>query len=244
MSSPPASVEQLLELAIRLVNAGQASRARQLCEHARTQYPPHPAVLQLLARLQLEAGAPEDAGASIAESLALRPDHGPSLLLAGDVARANGDIAKALIHHERAVALLPGREQPLHALGLTLKAAGREAEAAQALRQAAALAPAHGGIWFELALLLQDLRDYEGAADALRQVLRVSPPRAEVEVNLGIVLQEVGRVDEAMQAYGRAYRLNADTFGRIAHALATAPAGRLWLDLEDLRAALLAVAPV
>lgn len=141
------------------------------------------------------------------------------------------------------VALLPGREQPLHSLGLALKAAGRQAEAAQALRQAAALAPAHGGIWFELALVLQDLRDFEGAADALRQVLRVSPPRAEVEVNLGIVLQEAGRMDEAMQAYGRAYRLNGDTFGRIAHALATAPTGRLWLDLEDLRAALLLAAP-
>ncbi|MDN6886026.1 tetratricopeptide repeat protein [Variovorax sp. CAN2819] len=240
MSSPPASVEQLLELAIRLVNAGQASRARQLCEHARLQHPPHPAVLQLLARLQLEAGAPVEADASIAESLALRPDHGPSLLLGGDIARANGDVALALARHERAVELLPGREQALNSLGLTLKAAGREAEAARALRRAAALAPAHGGIWFELALVLQDLRDFDGAAEALRQVLRVSPPRAEVEVNLGIVLQEAGRMEEAMQAYGRACRLNADTFGRIAHALATAPTGRLWLDLDELRAALLA----
>jgi cytochrome c-type biogenesis protein CcmH/NrfG len=69
-------------------------------------------------------------------------------------------------------------------------------------------------------------------------VLRVSPPRAEVEVNLGIVLQEAGCMDEALRAYGRAYRLHESTFGRIAHALSTAPTGRLWLNLDDLRAVL------
>jgi hypothetical protein len=53
-----------------------------------------------------------DAGASIAESLALRPGHGPSLLLAGDVARAAGDFAQALRHHERDRGAEPGREEP------------------------------------------------------------------------------------------------------------------------------------
>ena len=64
------------------------------------------------------------------------------------------------------------------------------------------------------------------------------PARAEVEVNLAIVLQEAGRMDEALRAYGRAYRLREDSFGRIAHALSAAPVGRLWLDLDVLRHAL------
>ena len=65
--------------------------------------------------------------------------------------------------------------------------------------------------------------------------LALGPPRAEVEVNLGVVLQDAGRIDEAMRAYGRAWRLNEDTFGRIAHALSAANVGRLWLDLDTLR---------
>jgi tetratricopeptide (TPR) repeat protein len=89
--------------------------------------------------------------------------------------------------------------------------------------------------WFTLALVRQDRHDFAGAAAALRQLLRVAPPRAEVEVNLGIVLQEAGKLDEALAAYGRAYRLREDSFGRIAHALAAPGCGRLWLDLDELR---------
>jgi len=52
------------------------------------------------------------------------------------------------------------------------------------------------------------------------------------------VLQEDGQLDAAMRAYGRAYRLREDTFGRIAHALATPNVGRVWLDLDALGASL------
>ena len=132
----------------------------------------------------------------------------------------------------------PDHAPSLLVAGGVARAQGRLADAAHALSQAAALAPANDKAWFELALVRQDLRDFDGAAEALRQLLRVAPPRAEVEVNLGIVLQEAGRMDEAMEAYGRAYRLREDTFGRIAHALSTPSAGRLWLNLNDLHAAL------
>jgi hypothetical protein len=44
-----------------------------------------------------------------------------------------------------------------------------------------------------------------------------------------------------MRAYARAYCLREETFGRIAHALATPSVGRLWLRLDDLRAELRAL---
>lgn len=199
-----ATVEELLSLAIRHVNAGQGERARVLCEHAVAAHRPHPAVLQLLAVLDLQQGAVAQARGHAGASLALRPDHLPTLLVASDAARAAGASTQALELLERVVAL----------------------------------APAHTDGWFQLALVRQDLHDLDGAAEALRVVLRMAPGRADAEVNLGIVLQEGGRTDEAMRAYGRAYRLRADTFGRIAHALSTPGAGRLWLWLDDLRTAL------
>lgn len=199
-----ASVEELLSLAIRHVNAGQGERARVLCELAVAAHRPHPAVLQLLAVLDLQQGAVAQARSHAGASLALRPDHLPTLLVASDAARAAGASAQALELLERVVAL----------------------------------APAHTDGWFQLALVRQDLRDLDGAAGALRVVLRQAPGRADAEVNLGIVLQEGGCIDEAMRAYGRAYRQRADTFGRIAHALSAAGVGCLWLRLDDLRAAL------
>jgi tetratricopeptide (TPR) repeat protein len=118
------------------------------------------------------------------------------------------------------------------------RALGAPTDAQRHLERVIALAPTHADAWFQLALVRQDARDFQGAESALREVLRLAPPRAEVEVNLGIVLQEAGKLDEAMRAYGRAYRAGEETFGRIAHALAAAPVGCLWLNLAELRAAL------
>lgn len=177
MSPAVASVEALLDLAIRHVNAGQRERARLLCEQAAALHPPHPAVLQLLAVIDLQAGDAAAAAGLAAASLALRPAHAPTVRVAADA-------------------------------------------------------------WFQCSLARHAARDPVGEVEALREVLRLAPERVEAEVNLGIALQDNGEIAEAMRAYGRAYRAREDTFGRIAHALAVPNVGRLWLNLEDLRAAL------
>lgn len=177
MTPAAASIEALLDLAIRHVNAGQVERARTLCEQALCAAPPHPALHQLLAVISLQQGDADAAARSAMASLALRPGHPPSVRVAADA-------------------------------------------------------------WFEVSLKRHATNDLAGEANALREVLRLMPERVEAEVNLGIALQDAGEIDEAMRAYGRAFRLREDTFGRIAHALATPSVGRLWLDLDALRAAL------
>lgn len=206
MSPATASVEDLLGLAVRLVNAGQRERARLVCEQAMATHAPHPAVQQLLALIRLQEGDAATASELAAASLVLRPDHPPTLVVAGDAARASGALLQAAAHYEHALRLQPERAD----------------------------------LWFQLSLVRHDLRDLAGAALALRRVLQLSPERVEAVLNLGIVLQDSGEIDEAMRAYGRAYRMHEASFGRIAHALAAANVGRLWLNLDDLRAALLA----
>jgi len=197
-------IADLIALAIRLVNANQPARARIVCEQAVAAWPPHPAVHQLLAVLDLQAGRAPSAREHAALSLKLRPDHVPTLLVAGDAALAERDLPAA----------------------------------SRALERAVALAPDQAEAWFKVALVRQDLRDLDGAVAALERVLASHPERVDALVNLGIVLQEAGRIDDALRAYGRAYRLREQAFGRIAHALATPGTGRLWLNLDDLRAVL------
>lgn len=204
MATP--SLADHIALAIRLVNANQPDRARIVCDQAVAAWPPHPAVLQLLALLDLQAGRAAAALVQARESLALRPDHVPTLLVLGDAALALRDLP----------------------------------EASRALERAAALASDLPEAWFKVSLVRQDLRDHDGAIAALERVLAAQPTRVDALVNLGIVLQEAGRLDDALRAYGRAYRLHAGAFGRIAHALATPGTGRLWLELDDLRAELAA----
>ncbi|MCK9686858.1 tetratricopeptide repeat protein [Scleromatobacter humisilvae] len=199
-------IADLVTLAVRLVNANQPQRARIVCEQAVAAWPPHPAVHQLLAVLDMQAGQPAGALSHAALSLKLRPDHVPTLLVLGDAALAQRDLPAA----------------------------------SKALERAVALAPENADACFKVSLVRQDLRDLDGAIAALERAIALQPERVDALVNLGIVLQEAGRIDDALRAYGRAYRLRAQTFGRIAHALATPGAGRLWLNLDDLRAELAA----
>lgn len=228
-------IEAQLARVVELVNGDRAEAALGLCENIVAVHPHHPAALQLLAVLCLQHGEVARAREAIGASLQGRPDHGPSWLIAGDAARAAGDLSSALRHHRRASALMPERADAAYALAQTLRDGAALAEAEAGFARTVELAPAHAPAWFALALVRQDRRDLDGAAAALRQLLQVAPPRAEVEVNLAIVLQEAGKIDAAMRAYGRAYRLSDDCFGRIAHALAASPCGRLWLDLDALR---------
>ena len=199
-------IADLVALAVRLVNANQTQRARVVCEQAVAAWPPHPAVHQLLAVLDMQAGQPASALSHAALSLKLRPGHVPTLLLLGDAALAQHDLPAATQAFERAVTL----------------------------------APENADAWFKVSLVRQDLRDLDGTIAALERAVAINPERVDALVNLGIALQEGGRLDDALRAYGRAYRLRAQTFGRIAHALATPNVGRLWLNLDDLRAELAA----
>src|SRR5207247_1547639 len=100
-------------------------------------------------------------------------------------------------------------------------------------RAVAGEAPASA--WFDLAMARQDLNDMAGAAAAYRKVLSLQPDHSEAAVNLGVVHQDSGDMEAALEAFRTAYRLRPSTFGVIANALTSAPHGRMWIDLDDLR---------
>ena len=146
---------------------------------------------------------------------------------------------------EQAVATHPPHPAVQQLLAVIALQDGDAPAATELAAASLALRPGHAptvkvaaDAWFQCSLARHDERDLPGEVQALREVLRLAPERVEAEVNLGIALQDGGEIDEAMRAYGRAYRLREDTFGRIAHALAASNVGRMWLDLDALRAAL------
>jgi tetratricopeptide (TPR) repeat protein len=245
MPAHDAEVENLLRQVIAEINAGHPEKARALCERALREqrggaaYAP---IHQMMAVLSMQAGQAQQARDHIAISLAQRPDHPPSLKIAGDAARVLGDLRDAREHYVRALALQPDRADVALALAQTLQADGDTVDCERAWARVVVLMPTNQEAWLQLANVRQDLHDLPGAIDALRSLLRLAPGHAMAEVNLGIVLQDSGQIDAAMRAYGRAYRLRADCFGRIAHALSTPPVGRLWLDLDALRDELQAIA--
>ncbi|MDX7952740.1 tetratricopeptide repeat protein, partial [Lichenihabitans sp. Uapishka_5] len=88
---------------------------------------------------------------------------------------------------------------------------------------------------FLLGLCAQDRGDHATAVAAYERALALDPALPEAWTNLGIVRQATGDLVGARAAYGAALRGRASAFGRISQALAGAPKGELWLDLEGLR---------
>ncbi len=194
--------------------------------------------LLALAIQQVNAGERERAKQLCEQAAATHAPHPAVMQLQALMALQDG---KAKYAHELAttsLALRPAHPPTLRVAADAARVAGLLEQAEHWYSQLLHVQGNQADVWFQLALVRQDLRDLSGAAQALREVLRLAPANMEAEVNLGIVLQESGAMQEAMRAYGRAYRLRGECFGRIAHALAAAPTGKLWLNLDELRDAL------
>jgi tetratricopeptide (TPR) repeat protein len=339
MDHPPQAAAVGLATAVAALNNGELSQAHAWSLRLLELTPDDPAVLQLAAAVALAMDRGEDASRSARASLARRPDHVPTLVLAGRAARLGGDLAEAVTCLRRAASLEPGRAEAAFLLCVTLleqgekeanamlqdllerfpneasgwrmlgdslsamdkpdaalsayaraaqgKAApavhlrratilqsqGRYGEALADYAAAAALAPERAEVtlrralclkqmrdtdgarlgfeeatlhestaalaYFELGLIEQDRGHFPAAVKFYEEALARRPELAEGAVNLGICLQGMGDLAGAKEAYARALGLRADTFGRIAQALASSPTGELWLDHRALRRSLL-----
>lgn len=203
---------------------------------------PHIADLIALALRLVNAGQRERARVVCEQAVAAYPAHPAVHQLLAVLDMHAGQPEPAAAHAALSLKLRPDHVPTLLILGDAALAQRDLPAAAKALERAAVLAPDQADPWFKVSLVRQDLGDTDGAIQALERVLALQPDRFDAWVNLGIVQQEAGRLDDALRAYGRAYRLREETFGRIAHALSTPSAGRLFLNLDDLRAELLAAA--
>jgi tetratricopeptide (TPR) repeat protein len=208
------------------------------------QSPPAPQITDLIAlsiRL-VNANQPERARIVCEQALAMFEPHPAVHQLLAVLDLQDGHVAAAREHAVRSLTLRPDHVPTLLVMGDITLAQHDLRAASQSFERAVALAPEQPEAWFKAALVRQDLHDLPGAVAALERVLAAQPERVDALVNYGIVLQECGRLDDALRAYGRAFRLREQTFGRIAHALATPGTGRLWLNLDDLRTELRALA--
>ena len=136
---------------------------------------------------------------------------------------------------------LSARPDHLPSLELAVRIArstGDTGRARRTLQQIADLQPTSPQAWFALALGCHDAGDRPGERAGLQRVLQLQPGHVEALVNEGIAQQEDGDLAAAMNSYAQAWRLRADTLGRIANALCSERAGALWLDLPTLKAAL------
>ncbi len=218
--------------------AGRADDALALARDARARLPGEPEPLFLLCCLLLDR---HDAAANdLLPLLEDFPGFAPGwedigqALLAGHEDAARIAFGRAAEGYAAMEARRPGAAIVCR-LGMVLRRLGRLQAARDALCRATARDPAAAHAWFALGLVCQDSGDDPGAAEAFRAALSAQPDLHEAAFNLGVACQGCGAPGEAMDAYARAWRLRPDTFGRIAQALSSGAAGRIWLHPSALR---------
>ena len=185
--------------------AGQMAEAEHLCRQVLQRQPDHPEALRQLGLVRLVGGDP---AAALAILLPLQEIFGkdPDLAIAlAEAAWAAQDVAEAIPHYRRALALAPGRVRARVRLGLALLTAGLASEARQELELAASVQPDGCTLGYLGMALLNEGR----AADAipvLQRAALMEPDDATSPFHLGQGLRELGRIDEAIPALTEAVR--------------------------------------
>jgi len=223
-------------LAAVLAASGEFEAARQRVEASLAKRPDNAAARLLAARLARADQDFDRALSHLDSAIAIAPQREAFIEKARTLDQA-GLRPQARQAWSAILDVVPGHAEAAARSGRLAWEDGETALAAKFLERAAGK-DAPVSVWFDLGLIRQDLRDHAGAAVAYRKSIELKGDHAEATFNLGVALQESGDLDGAMRAYGQAYRLRPESFGRIAMALTSASHGRLWLDETALRRAL------
>jgi tetratricopeptide (TPR) repeat protein len=201
--------ERALVAAIEAYRAGRLDHAEAACRDLLSRNEDNAAAHQLLAVVKLQQNEVGAGRAHIERSLALRPDHVASLLVAGRAARAAGDRTAALAHAERAVALAPGSDEPAYLCGILLRELG-DPRAAALLRALVARYPRHVEGWCALGETLKDAGDRQAALAAFERAVAVDPRLAKAHFHRAAMLHALERFAEAADGFRMAQSLAPD----------------------------------
>jgi tetratricopeptide (TPR) repeat protein len=209
MGRDHAANEAELSRALEALRAGDLDSAAAIALRLAAKAPDDPAVHQLAAVIALQQDKPEQAARSAAASLAGRPDHAPTLVIAGRAARALNDHAGALAFFRRAMAVAPARADAAFFTCATLLELG-EPQAQELLPRLLNEFPDDVEGWRHLGGALQRAGQSEAALVAFTRAAQVAPSSA-LHVQRGVLLESLARADEAADAYRAAAELAPDS---------------------------------
>ena len=171
--APLKADDNVLAEALRLANAGRDGEAMQLCRQVPPRHANSAAALQLLAVLCLRNAQAGHAHRAIAASLALRPDHLPSLRIAVDAAKADGAPVQARRFLDELLALALDDWNAWFQRSVLAQDEGDLPAAAAALREVLRLRPQSAEAHVNLGIVLQQAGQADAAMAAYGHALRL-----------------------------------------------------------------------
>jgi tetratricopeptide (TPR) repeat protein len=195
---------------LALLRAGDAAAAAAACAELLERDPREPALHQLAATIALQRGEVDEAAHWAGSAVALRPDHAPTLVLAGRVARGSGKPAHALELFDRAMQADPGRPEAAF-LACVCRLEQGDARAQELLAFCLKTFPDDAPGWTAVGAALQELRQPEAALAALTRAARAEPS-VERHLRRGAALTALGRAAEAAEAFAAGLALDPSRY--------------------------------
>jgi Flp pilus assembly protein TadD len=159
-------------------------------------------------------------GQTVAKSLPRRPDRYPCNRSAALAKRIStlaaqalqchraGNVADAINHYDRILALAPRFSEVHNNRGLALAELGMFEQAEQAYRRADEIRPHNPETLCNWGTVLTQLDRHDEAEEKVRCAIAANPRFAGAYNNLGLILKERGRMIEARLAFEQAIRLS------------------------------------
>ncbi len=205
---PTGSDADIFRQALSAHQAGDNSRAQELCRQIVDRHPDHADSLHLLGMIAAIEGHREDAARLLGRAVALDDTNPACHSNLAAVLRDLGRLADAEKHARQAVQLAKGNVTALYNLGSILMAQGRHAEAIDIMRRVVASAPSHPRASYDLGIALRATGHVADAEHALRQAIQITPDNIAAHSGLGEVLSILGRADEAAEILAAGLAIN------------------------------------
>lgn len=217
------TIDQALQQAIALHQAGNLQGAEQLYRAIIKAEPKHPdanhnlralvtQVNQEIEKLMIlfNKGSNAETERLARKMTELFPGYGFGWKVLGTVLKLQGLTLESLAPMQKAAELSPRDSEAHHNLGLTLKALGRLDEAESCCRRSLEIKPDLAEAHYSLANILKALDRSEEAEGCYRRALEFKPNHAGAHNNLGAALYDLRRLDEAEASYRRVLEIKPD----------------------------------
>lgn len=204
------TIQQAIESAVALQNAGQLQQAEQLYRRVLGVDPNHPDALHLLGKIAIQVGAFEPARELIGRAIAAAPQVADYHASFADASGALGDAEAAMSGYQKALELRPDFVEARNNLGIVLAERGQTDQAIEHYRQAIALHPDLAHPWCNLSQALLQKGEKQASLEAAEKSISLDPNLADAHNNRGAAKLRLGRIEEAAQSFHHAIDLRAE----------------------------------
>jgi tetratricopeptide (TPR) repeat protein len=202
-----ASLNELLQQAHVLHQAGRLPEAEALYKKLLKTLPKSPIVLTALGTIALQLGQLNQAAMLLGKSLKADPHQAGALSNRGIALAQLNRLREAADCFEAAIAIHPNYVEALNNLGNVLLEMQRFEEALDAFDKTIALNPGYADAHCNRGNALQDMQRYEEALSSFERAIALRTDYAEAYYNHGNALIKLDRLNDALLSYQRAIAL-------------------------------------